>query len=291
MSARNARVVWRARCARIASHLLPLLFVPFCTVAAQPSLPRSLAWRFTYAVSPTADGKPLPAGNTVLDVVIWAGTARITVREGALKAIVGESGVILLRSGDSTLAIVNPAKREVLKVATGEFGGLISGPAGSMPLEVSDVTSATRSLGAGPRVLGYPTRRISLSQGYTLRLTTPVGQRTIRTDQELLLTVSRDIARLDPGFRSFADQFARSLGLPGPVRRKLRDAERAVPPGFPVLTLTTAVTVSGLDTLRSTTRAEMTALRRDTVDTAGFAIPADYRVTEMSRLLQRPRRP
>ena len=286
----------RASCgaARRALHLaalVALLIAPFVTLAAQPGLPRTQAWRFTYAISPTADGKPLPAGNLVLDVVIWAGSVRITVREGALKAIAGESGSILLRTGDSTLAIVNPTKREVLRVATGEFGALMSGPAGSVPIDVSDVTSVTRDRSAGARVLGYATRRVTLTQGYTLRLTTPMAQRTLRTDQELQLSVSRDIARLDPGFRTFAEQFARSLTLPGPVRQKLRDAERAVPPGFPVLTLTTAVTVSGRDTLRSTTRAEMTALRREAADTTGFAIPADFRVTEMSRLMQRPRRP
>ncbi len=258
---------------------------------AQPAAARTQAWLFTYSVTPSADGKPLPGGDVLLEVAIWAGSARITVRQGALKAMTGENGTILIRTDDSTMAIVNPVTREVLKVATGEFGALMSGPIGAVPLEVSDVTSVTHDRGLDVRRLGYSTRRVELTQGYTLRLNAPVAQRSLRTDQQLQLSVSRDIGRLDAGFRAFAEQFGRSLALPASVRRKLRESERAVPAGFPVRSVTKAVTVSGSDTLRTTTRAEMTALRRERVDTSTFAIPAGFRITEMSRLMQRPRRP
>ncbi len=227
----------------------------------------------------------------MLEVAIWAGSARITVRQGALKAMTGEGGTILIRTDDSTMAIVNSVKREVLKVATGEFAALMGGPFGAATLEVSDVTSVTRDRGLDARLLGYSTRRVELTQGYTLRLNTPVAQRSLRTDQQLQLNVSRDIGRLDSGFRAFAEQFGRSLALPESVRRELHESERAVPAGFPIRSVTTAVTVSGSDTLRTTTRAEMTALHRETVDTTTFAIPAGFRITEMSRLMQRPRRP
>jgi hypothetical protein len=59
-----------------------------------------------------------------------------------------------------------------------------------------------------------------------------------------------------------------------------------MPHGVPVRITTTALTVSGSDTLQMVTRSEMTALRRAPVDTTTFFLPAGYRVTEMSRLLQ-----
>lgn len=260
-------------------------------LVAQPPPTRADAWQFTYSVTPTADGRTLPAGRMVLDVAVWSGRVRITVREGALQALTTARGTILLRANDSSMAVVNPVKREVLTLAAGEFGALLTGPMGSAPIEVSAVTSVTRDGGAGGRVLGYATRNVTLTQGYALQLNTPGMQASIRTDQVIQLSLSRGIAGLDPGFRVFAEQFARSFALPAPVKRRLREMERAIPPGFPVRTLTTAVTVSGSDTVRSTTTAEMTALRRETIDTLSFVLPADFRVTEMSRLMPRQRRP
>ena len=290
MSSSGARDVQRVPCL-FRSLALGALCIPHVSIFAQAPAARTNAWLFTYSVTSSSDGRPLPGGDLLLEVAIWAGRARIRVRQGALKAMTGEGGTILIRTDDSTMAMVNPVTREVLTVATGEFGALMGGPVGAAPLEVSDVTSVTRDRGLDVRLLGYSTRRVELTQGYTLRLNTPVAQRSLRIDQQLQLDVSRDIGRLDSGFRAFAEQFGRSLAVPESVRRKLRESERAVPAGFPIRSVTTAVTVSGSDTLRTTTRAEMTALRREAVDTTTFAIPAGFRITEMSRLLQRPRRP
>jgi hypothetical protein len=130
-------------------------------------------------------------------------------------------------------------------------------------------------------------RRVALSQQYTLTVRTPSVQRQLRTEQEVGLELSRDIARLDPAFRAFAAQFARGLGVPAPVRAQLRVLERGVPDGFPVRTTSDAITITGSDTLRTSTRAELRELRQVPVDTSLFVAPAGYRVTEMSRLLQR----
>jgi hypothetical protein len=163
----------------------------------------------------------------------------------------------------------------------------MGGPAGTAQFTVTEVQSATRQLGSGPRALGSATRRAELSQQYALAIRAGTVQRQLRTEQQLVLDISRDVGRLDPGFRAFSEQFARALGVPGPVRAQLRAAERGVPEGFPVATTTTTLTVSGADTLRTTTRAEASALRRQRVDTSTFAVPTGFRVTEMGRLLQR----
>ncbi len=229
----------------------------------------------------------MAGGSLLLDVAIWQGTARITVRQGPLRALTGDAGVMLLRASDSTLLVVNPARREVLKAAAGDLGALMGGPPGAAPIEVADARSTTRTTGAGPRVFGYTTRHAVLTQQYTLQVNAPGVRRVVHTEQVHDLDISRDIARLDPAFRTFAAQFAGALGLPPLVRARLRALERAMPDGIPVLEMTTAITVSGSDTLRTTTRAEMTRLRREAIDTSSFVIPAGYRVTDMNRLMQR----
>lgn len=227
----------------------------------------------------------------VLDVAIWKGMVQITARDGPLRAVTGNDGSILLRAADSSLAVIKPLRREALSAAASDLGAMLGGPGAGFPLEVSDASSRTRVRGGGARAFGYATRRVELTQRYTLQIITPTARRSLRTEQIHDIEVSREIARLDPGFRAFAEQFARSLGLPSAVRARLRSLERSMPEGVPVRTTTTALTIADTDTLRTTVRAEMTSLRQERVDTTTFVIPAGYRVTDMSRLLQRGRRP
>ncbi len=259
---------------------------PVCAARAQPAAVVPQAWAFTWSITPTANERPVNGGAVILDVAIWRGSVRISVREGPMRLLTGDGGTLLLKATDSTLAVVKPARREVLTASASDLGALMGGPGNGIPLGISDVSSVTRIRGDGARAFGYRTRRVELAQRYTLTVSTPTMRRTIQTQQTHDIDISRDIARLDPGFGIFADHFARSLGLPGAVRARLRAVERSVPDGVPVRATIAAVTVSGSDTLRTATRVEMTALRREAVDTTTFVIPVGYRITEMSRLQQ-----
>ena len=247
-------------------------------------------WSFSYTVSTTTAGKPVQGADMTYDVQIWRGIARIGVRSGPMQRLTGEHGVLLVRAADSVISIVNPARREILQAASADFASLLSGgPPGAVRLTVSDVSSRTRLLGKGDPLATYATQRHQIDQRYTLQVAASNVQRSIRNEQVITLDISRDVDRLDPGFRAFAEQFVRSLGQPGEVRRALLAASSSPLRGFPVRSTTLAVTISGTDTLRSETRASISAPRRETVDSSAFRIPAGYRVTDMSRLL-RPRR-
>ncbi len=283
---------------RCIARLLALL----CTttaphiLVAQSNAPASGAagqgWLFTYTVTASAAGRASENGGLTLDVAVWHGTARITVREGALRNLTGDRGMILVRSSDSTIVVLNPTRRDALVARSGELGALLAGgQAGGVPIDVSDVSSVTRARGAGTRVLGFSTQRVELEQRYTMQLSSPTVKKTLRTVQTAQLDVSRDLQQLDAGFRAFAEQFARALELPAAVRAALRVVERGVPNGFPLRSSTSAQSVVGTDTLRTERHAEVTAFSRAAVDTTTFVIPAGYRVTEMSRLLQRSRTP
>ena len=235
-------------------------------------------------------GKPVQGADMTYDVTIWRGVVRIAVRSGPMQRLAGENGILLVRAADSVISIVNPARREILQVASAEFASLLSGgPPGGMRLTVSDVSSRTRVLGKGDPLGTYATQRHQLDQRYTLQVAATNMQRNIRNEQVTTLDISRDIDRLDPGFRAFAEQFARSLGQPSAVRRALITATRPPLRGFPVRSTTQAVTMSGTDTLRSETRTAISAPHREVVDSMSFRVPPEYRVTDMSRLL-RPRR-
>ena len=256
---------------------------------AQAVAARSQAWLFTYASSVRAGGRAVGGTDLTLDVAVRNGVARVTFRGGALTGLTGTRGVLLVRAGDSLMTAVNPDKREVFVLPAGQLGGVMGGMMGNVPLEVSAVASTVTPGGAGPRTEGHDTRHVRIDQRFTITGGTSTMRRAIRTEQRLELDVSASLARLDRGFEAFAEQVVRSSGLPPEARRQLRALQRAVPAGFPVRSVTSALSIAGTDTLTTTSESTISGLRRDVVDTMSFVVPPDYRVTELSRLLQ-PRR-
>lgn len=249
----------------------------------------SQAWAFTYTVGTTSEGQDVQGAAMVCDVRIWKGIAQVVVRSGPMRAITGERGVLLVSASDSALTIVDPQRREVLRAGSGDLAALMSPGQGGVRFDVSEVRSASRARGRGVSLDRYATQRMELDQRYTLQVTAGTMRRTLRNEQVITVDVSQAIERLDPGFRAFAERFAAALGQPREVRAALRAREGRVLRGVPVRTVTAALTISGSDTLRSETTAVLSALRREAVDTTTFRVPADYRVTDVNRLL-RPRR-
>lgn len=284
--------VWRVpplhRCG-VFGALLLAAFVG-TPLSAQKSAPRDRAWLFTYTLNAAIAGSARDTGGVVLEVAIWRGIARIEVRSGPLRSLTGDRGTLLLRGADSTITVLNPTKHDALAGRAQDLGLLLGGAMGAMQAEVSDAVSVTHLRGAGPTLLGYATRRVEFEQQYDIRIGSATARRSVRSEQTMQLDVSRVIARLDPGFVAFNEYFARSLGVPGAVRQALRAAEGDLAAGFPLQSVTTTVAVSGVDTLHTQSHSAVSAFRTEAVDTNTFRVPADYRITDMSRLLQsRPR--
>lgn len=277
---------WWTRAVALLAAALVAEAAPIQAQASGPTTP--LAWAFTYSVTTTSGGRAVPGAAMICDVRIWRGTAQVSVRSGPMRALTGDRGMLLVRATDSTLSVVNPQRREVLRAASGDLAALMSPGQGGVQLEVSDVSSSTRARGRGDALGRYATQRVELDQRYTLQVAAGTMRRTLRNEQRITLDVSRELDRLDPGFRAFAEQFARSLGEPAAVRVALRAKEGPALRGIPVRSMALVSTISGTDTLRTETHAVMSSLRREAVDTMSFRAPAEYRVTDVNRLL-RPR--
>jgi hypothetical protein len=259
-------------------------------VVARTSAPTD-AWLFSYATVVRADGRSVGGGDVTLDVAVRNGMVRVMFRGGAMSSLTGARGVLLLRAGDTLMTAVNHEKREVLVMPAGQLGNVIGGmQAAGLPLDVSGVSSTVRRGGAGLRFAGHTSQRVLLEQQFTITVGPATMRRAMRTTQHLDVDVSASLSRLDPGFEAFAEQVVRSSGVPAAVGVQLRASQRGLPAGFPVRSVTAGRTVVGADTLLSSSESRISALRRDTVDTMSFIPPRDYRVTELSRLLQ-PRRP
>ncbi len=244
-------------------------------------------WAFTWTITSTMRGQSAPGSGATFDVAVWNGVARITPRPGqpAMRALLGDAGVILAQDRDSLLTILNPAKRDALRATLGELAAMGGGP-GGMQLTVSDVASVTRSAGAAPPLEGLSVRRIALDQRYTMTIRVQEMQRAVQISEITTLDLSAALDARGAGFRAFALQFLRALGKPREVRTALERKEGRLPRGVPVRTRTETVTIAGTDTLRTESSGSMSGLQRVTVDTTTFRIPTGYRVTEARRLLQ-----
>ena len=267
--------------------LLPMWLAAQATAPVSPT-----GWSFSYDIRRT-DTVPsgTPAGDLAFDVTVWRGRALVVVRSGPMRAMTGDQGSILVLSGDSVLTIINPQRREVLKLSAGQSA---SGPMAGMPspaLTVSDARRVVTPSGAGPQTEGYATQRVRVEEAYTMSVSTPGGPRSVRTTNVIDLLVSPAVLRLDPGFRAFADHFISMLGQPPAVRARMAATSRARPAGFPVRSASTIRIESDGQQGTSTVAGTMRSLRRIVVDTSRFVVPASYRVTEMSRLLQQRRSP
>lgn len=258
-------------------------------VDAQPPSPRTQAWRFSHASDVTSTRISSGAPGLIMDVLVWNGAARVTFRGTTAGMVTGARGALLLQAGDTLMRIVNPDRREVLVLPAEQLGALLGGVPGGTQLAVSDVSSRVTRRGAGPRVEGQSTQHASVDQRFTLSAATETMRRTVRMEQHIEMDLSTGLSRLDRGFDAVATQLLRNLGVPPAAATALRALQRSLPPGFPVRSVTTAITVSGGDTLATTSTATISGLRQEAVDTTLFVVPRDYRVTELGRLLQ-PRR-
>lgn len=244
-------------------------------------------WAFTWTVASTMRGQSAPGAGLTFDVVVWRGTARITPRAGqpAMRALLGDAGVILAHDGDSLLTVLNHAKRDALLATLGDLAAMGGGP-GGLQLTVSAVSSTARRGGAALPFDGLTARRLTLDQRYTMAVRVQEMQREVQVSDVTTLDLSAALDGRGAGFRAFASEFLRALGKPHEVRAALRQQEGRLPRGVPVRTRTVTVTVAGGDTLRTETTGTMSSLQRVPVDTMTFRVPSGYRVTEARRLLQ-----
>ncbi len=294
MNASDRGAVVRTARLRTAATLLHLLAVQLLiarVASAQRAPARTAGWAFEYASTTSSQGQMVPALDLALDVVVWRGVARVTVRRGGLRTMTGTDGVILIRANDSVLTVVNPQRREALRVAPGDLGGTMGGGASGMQVQVSVIANTTRDIGAGTVSNGYPTKRIEQERTYTVEIGTPTLRRKVWTRQRIVTLLSNSVLKLDAGFVAFATQFLRPLGQPAAVYRALNPNARTAPQGFPLFVGTTMAVVTGGDSIETQTAAIVTRLRAQQVDTTSFLIPTGYRVTEMSRLLQQRAQP
>jgi hypothetical protein len=261
-----------------------------------PSVRATLAtgWRFVMRVTSASTGprgRPMGGrdqGDRTMTVLLQGGRARIEQGGAVANPMMPKDGYMLMDGKAGRMLIVNPAEKKVL-VMSGD--ALAAGPAGQMmQIDVDDLVTNVRELGAGATILGYRTRKYRVNQSYVMRVSGMGQSRSIRNVLETDAEVSAELAAVDPGFEEFGKRFTRGVADGSPGMRKLAEAAKQWPRGFALRTRTSQLTIDGADTLRSTSDMQVTEMKQLTIDPAVLQVPAGYEEIDLNRLMQGGRR-
>ena len=259
-------------------------------------------WRFVMKSTTTISGgrggarAPQQPGTQVMTVRLQGGRARIDMQgSGSEAAMTGRDGYLLLESGSGRLTMVNTREKKALVIDGAMFDG--GGPMAAMlDIAVSDVTMDVRDLGPGATLLGQPTRKYRVTQGYVTTTTfkgmpgmprgaAPPGPQVMRTRSVHDLEVAPDLAKLDPAFEAFAQRFLRGA-REGSGMKALAAASAKWPKGLALRSRATVTTSTGGDSTTAVIETLVTEYGAVEVDPAALAVPAGVQVTEMSRLMR-----
>ena len=187
--------------------------------------------------------------------------------------------VTIFDSTASTFTTVMPKQSMVMIASTSMVHD-----AGGRPPYTSEFTEGPKSevvdLGAGEKILGYPTRHYRQSLSYTLKFT--IGDETCSMPHaevdDVWTTTAVKLPDLTGAIKGMAGATA-AAGAAG----KLDSLSKAVP-GVALrrIGVSRSKTAAG-DSLRVTTTMDITAIHTDSVDARDFEIPAGYNVMDMSK--------
>jgi Domain of unknown function (DUF4412) len=294
--------------------LLPSLTLPLATVAlvaatgfpAPPATPapsvapvtadasagarRAIAavdgWRFRWKVTSEGGAREASAQPSMV-VSLIPGKARMDVEGEQRGGMVKKGGYMILDAAKGTMTIVDPQEKKAMVMEPQALGGMMNAMGGMMKMELSDVKVATESMGAGEAILGYATRKYTVTRSYTLTVTV-MGRKNVSTDQSESELWVADRFIDDRAFEEWAKNFGRGFGgMGGEAFKALMEAEQANAPKGTVLkavTRTTSTSGGGKATTATTTM-EMQELKKLSLDASLFEVPSGYEVVDLKAQL------
>lgn len=199
------------------------------------------------------------------------------IPNGAYWLLDADSGTATLVSTDNRSAIVQRAASPAQSA---------SGP----PLEAADTTWHMEDLGAGDTILGIPTRKYRVHFAYRLQSPGAVNPPMWRTEVQLVLHVSGQVAALDPVLARLPELMSGGItaGVGATSLPAVDTLVRRRPPGFALRQEREAMSIVGRDTTRSRTNWQVTGLRRGGVRAEDLQVPAGYTVRRAEEAVTAP---
>lgn len=261
------------------------LVVPVITLALFAATARaqsnSVGW--TYTMNMTTDsGDAAHRSSIAIRYQVMGHTVRMEfVQVSNLPVATGAEGIYqLMNSADSTMTMVTPKDRAAMVM---NVGGMLGGRDIKPKIVQHPTKSQTEDLGAGEKILGHATRHVRTTSEGTVEVTM-MGQ----TCTGKLNNVSEMWIAPDVDLKVAMDATSKTMN--GTLGIADDDAPGAAPSPLPAgtplrtVTRTTGPNAQGR-TVTVTTTMEYVELAHGPLDPSLFAVPSDYRVTDMRRMM------
>lgn len=243
-------------------------------------------WRFRWKVTVEAEKKDKVPASPSMTVSLIPGKARMDYEGDAQpNGMMKKGGYMILDAEKGTMTMVDPKEKKAVIMDPSALGNMMGaiGASGMVKMDVKDVKVSVEKLGAGERLLGYPTTKYRITRGYVMSVSI-FGRKNTTTHSSVTESWVAERFIDDRAFEEWAKNFTRGVGnLSGDAFKKLMEAEQANQIKGIVLKQVQQSTNTDDkgNATTSTTTMEMTELTKTSLDKALFEVPAGYEVTDM----------
>lgn len=269
--------------ARRRPRALLALAVPLALAAAAPAVDPGLVYEFRVVAEQQDGGRAKETMRMVgRGQVTRAGDARIDLVEARNTGPMADRNGYVLVQGGERMVMVDPKEKQYYAFDVGQMmagaGAMLQAVGGLVRMEMSDVAIAAEELGAGEAIHGHETRRVRVTQAFTMTMSV-LGRRNVTR------TVDTTEYWLAPGLKHVVNPYLRvgsaaagALDFGNPeFAAQMAAAQAALNVGLPLKSVSrgAAIDDKGKATVTVTTM-EITSLQEGDVPASAFAIPAGY---------------
>ncbi len=256
-----------------------------------PTVAPGLLYTMQMTTQDATGGKSRELSSMAARTQIAGGKLRMEFTESKGASAAGpmkKGGYILLLDDGKRMLIVNPKEKSYLDMEPDAIFGMLNAmtaaTGGLMKIEVSDLSSGVRKLGAGETVLGHATEKYEMTQKYTTTMSI-MGRRNESTSESVTeLWIATSISDWMNPFMEMGKSAADGMLSSAPGwATQMADVEAKMPKNGAVLKSVTRTTMrdgKGKEQLMLST-TEITELSRGDVPTSAFEVPTGYTRTEM----------
>lgn len=258
-------------------------------VAARP-VPRAEGLTFTYSLkSASTDKKTREAMDRVATVRIQDGNVRMDFTLGT--PMPGQKNGYMLVLGEAKqFAIVSDKDKSVLIMDASTMGGGLGAISNNplLKMTMKDASFSYQDLGAGDKILGYATRHVRTINASTMEMKVIGMTRKSSNADTADQWIARDIG-LDPSsLLAWSKAFGSGLKETNPelAAQMAKYQQEYGRTGIVLRSMThTSHTNDKGKVETDTLTMEVTDLKKGAIDPALFKYPSDYKVTDMSQMM------
>ena len=223
------------------------------------------------------------ADKVRMDLTMKGAGANVTPlsADGVMTMILSDSGktVTYLDTKNSHYIRMRPAE---MFAQTQQMG---------VKMDLTDTKATVDSLGAGPTILGHPTRHYRVGTGMTMKIDAMGQQQTVNIASTADYYYATDIKGALNPFASLsgADMTQAFTGTSKDFADKLKAAQAKLPKGTPLKATSTAtMSIAGMPSRVTNTDAVVTGIKWVDADPKTFDVPASYTPLQLPGLNGQP---